>query len=186
MSNPDGVPKYEWDMTWKYYDAIKTALVYAIHSLVNEGDDGSKPCYEGQSHFEGACKADILELYEVHYHDLGWEEDDLDYIEPTCNTSQIIQYVDYPNLDERQTNYQLLTFWERQADKDVCMNLENTLQICSTYRPHYHEFFVHYPARYMEKVERVIFIGGGDAMLLHEVLKFPTLKKVVGLELDQQ
>jgi spermidine synthase len=186
MSNPDGIPKNEWDATWKYYDVIKSAFVYAIHSLENDGEDGTAACAEGQSHLEGACAADILELYEVHYHDLGWEEDDLDYIEPTCNTSQIIQYVDYPLIDERQTNYQLLTFWERESDDDICMNLENTLQICSTYRPHYHEFFVHYPARYMASIKRVIFIGGGDAMLLHEVLKFPSLENVVGLELDQQ
>lgn len=56
---------------------------------------------------------------------------------------------------------------------------------CSSYRPHYHEFFAHFPARYLPSIERVIFLGSGDAMLLHEILKYPSLKKVVGLELDQ-
>lgn len=37
----------------------------------------------------------------------------------------------------------------------------------------------------MEDVRRVIFIGGGDSMLLHEALKYPNLEKVIGLELDQ-
>eukprot|EP00980_Cylindrotheca_fusiformis_P012891 scaffold3210_cov113-Cylindrotheca_fusiformis.AAC.3 len=186
MSNPNGIPQHEWDGTWNYYDAIKTAFVYAIHSLDNKNSNQTSTfCENGQSYLEGACPADILELYEVHYHDLGWEMDDLDYIEPTCLKSQIIEFYDYNLIHQRQSNYQLLTFWERKSDGDICMNIENTLQICSSYRPHYHEFFVHYPARYMEKVERVIFIGGGDAMLLHEVLKFPTLEKVVGLELDQ-
>jgi spermidine synthase len=65
------------------------------------------------------------------------------------------------------------------------MDLEETLQICSSYRPHYHEFSSHFPARYINSVQRVVFIGGGDSMLLHEVLKYPSLELVVGLELDQ-
>eukprot|EP00797_Seminavis_robusta_P035388 Sro875_g214440.1 Polyamine aminopropyltransferase (834) ;mRNA; r:37576-40077 len=35
-------------------------------------------------------------------------------------------------------------------------------------------------------MERVLFVGGGDSMLLHEILKYETIQKVVGLELDQQ
>jgi S-adenosylmethionine/arginine decarboxylase-like enzyme len=38
----------------------------------------------------------------------------------------------------------------------------------------------------MDSIRRVIFLGSGDAMLLHEILKYPHLEKVVGLELDQQ
>jgi spermidine synthase len=57
---------------------------------------------------------------------------------------------------------------------------------CASNRPHYHEVFVHYPARFLDQVKRVLFIGGGDSMVLHEVLKYKDLEKVVGLELDQQ
>ena len=53
-------------------------------------------------------------------------------------------------------------------------------------RPHYHEVFVHYPARFVNDVKRVLFIGGGDNMVLHEILKYPSLELVVGLELDHQ
>jgi Spermine/spermidine synthase domain len=35
-------------------------------------------------------------------------------------------------------------------------------------------------------VKRVVFLGGGDNMILHEILKFPELELVVGMELDQQ
>jgi len=65
------------------------------------------------------------------------------------------------------------------------MDLEDTVQICSSYRPHYHEFSSHFAARFVDTVERVIFVGGGDSMMLHELLKYPSLQKVVGLELDQ-
>jgi predicted membrane-bound spermidine synthase len=68
--------------------------------------------------------------------------------------------------------------------------IENNLQICSIYRLHYHKFFVHFPAQYLKKIENkeVIFISGGDdaLVLLHKVLKYSDLVKVVGLELDKQ
>jgi spermidine synthase len=44
---------------------------------------------------------------------------------------------------------------------------------------------VHYPARFIDTIKRVLFVGGGDSMLLHEALKYPSLELVVGLELDQ-
>ena len=31
-----------------------------------------------------------------------------------------------------------------------------------------------------------VFVGGGDAMLLHEILKYPQVELVLGLELDQK
>ncbi|EED88836.1 hypothetical protein THAPSDRAFT_264237, partial [Thalassiosira pseudonana CCMP1335] len=34
--------------------------------------------------------------------------------------------------------------------------------------------------------KRVVFVGGGDSMLLHEVLKYEGLEMVLGLELDQK
>ena len=34
-------------------------------------------------------------------------------------------------------------------------------------------------------MQRVLFVGDGDFMLLHEIFKYPALEKVVGLELDQ-
>src|SRR6056300_1590790 len=87
-SKPDDIPQHQWDAIWKYCEALGNALVYAIKSLVNAGD--KHQCKDGQSTLEGACTADLLELYGIHYHDLGWEEDDIEYIEPHCSTSQII------------------------------------------------------------------------------------------------
>jgi len=77
--------------------------------------------------------------------------------------------------------------WTENANKpDVCMSLDDILQICNSYRPHYHEPFVHFPAAYMKDFKRVVFVGGGDAMLLHESLKYPNVELVLGLELDQK
>lgn len=77
--------------------------------------------------------------------------------------------------------------WSENANKpDVCMSLDDILQICHSYRPHYHEPYVHFPAAYLKEMKRIVFIGGGDAMLLHESLKYPNVELVLGLELDQK
>jgi spermidine synthase len=90
-----------------------------------------------------------------------------------------------------------LKYFQQETDvyynavsNDVCLVLGDTtghwVHTCASNRPHYHEVFVHYPARFLDKIKRVLFIGGGDSMVLHEVLKYKDLEKVVGLELDQQ
>jgi len=83
------------------------------------------------------------------------------------------------------SSHQGVDFYYNEKKKDVCLFLEEYLHACLSNRPHYHEVFVHYPAQFLEKVQRVLFIGGGDSMVLHEVLKYDQLELVVGLELDQ-
>jgi spermidine synthase len=47
---------------------------------------------------------------------------------------------------------------------------------------------VHQIAKFLplNSIKRVLFVGGGDSMLLHEALKYPSVELVVGLELDQK
>jgi spermidine synthase/S-adenosylmethionine/arginine decarboxylase-like enzyme len=67
----------------------------------------------------------------------------------------------------------------------MVMDLDDIVQIATCYRPHYHEYVTHFAARYKEHIRRAVFVGGGDSMLLHELLKFPDIELIVGLELDQ-
>ncbi|CAJ1952697.1 unnamed protein product [Cylindrotheca closterium] len=120
-----------------------------------------------------------------HYDDFVHEGDGTTYNELDCQSSELIDFLTYEPYEKKQSNYQLMDWTKREADNDTCLHLDDMLQICSSYRPHYHEFFIHFPAQYVEKVKRVIYLGSGDAMLLHEILKYPDLEKVVGLELDQ-
>jgi len=87
---------------------------------------------------------------------------------------------------ESRSFYQEVSWSENPNKPDVCMSLDDILQICHSYRPHYHEPYVHFPAAYMKEMKRVAFIGGGDSMLLHEALKYPNVEMVLGLELDQK
>ena len=86
---------------------------------------------------------------------------------------------------QRNSQYQEIWFYENPKRNDKCLELDDVVQICANYRPFYHEPFVHFPASLLPEMKRVAFIGGGDSMLLHEVLKYPNIEKVIGLELDQ-
>ncbi|KAL7544840.1 hypothetical protein ACHAWF_008200 [Thalassiosira exigua] len=103
----------------------------------------------------------------------------------TCDT-----YLELPGFSqgvyETRSFYQEVSWSENVNKPDVCMSLDNILQICNSYRPHYHEPYVHFPAAYLKEMKRIVFIGGGDAMLLHEALKYPSVELVLGLELDQK
>jgi spermidine synthase len=101
-----------------------------------------------------------------------------------CNDYERIPH-EYQVIDRHRSHYQSMkVFYGRQED-DACLYMDNYLHTCASFRAHYHEVCVHYPARFIDQVKRVLYIGGGDSMVLHEVLKYPTLELVVGLELDQ-
>ncbi|CAB9519730.1 Putrescine N-methyltransferase [Seminavis robusta] len=169
LESPDpGIPDHEWELILQYYQAIVTAMDEAIYAY----DDKNTPIVaEG-----GYAEYDMLEE----------KPDSLNYLQQTCDAPEILKFIGYNNTEKVQSQYQKVTFFAHNETNDTCFDLDGTVQICSSYRPHYHEMAVHYTARYLEKLERVLFVGGGDSMLLHEILKYDTLQKVVGLELDQK
>ena len=67
-----------------------------------------------------------------------------------------------------------------------CLILDDEAQLCREDEHIYHEALVHVPASYVEKLENVLIVGGGDCMTLREVMKYPTLKNVTMLELDKK
>jgi spermidine synthase len=120
-----------------------------------------------------------------HYDPLIFEPDNQPYELYTCDTDDAFNMVGFEELEKLQTSYQSLVFNVRNETDDLCLSLDNIIQICANYRPHYHEYITHGGGRFVKDVKRIMFIGGGDSMLLHEALKYPNLEKVVGLELDQ-
>jgi hypothetical protein len=177
-----GMPQSEWDTSWAFYNANLVAMADAIVSLEEKGNEEHTCSME--DYFRGGACSNASDIGS-HYDALNYEVDDLDYRSPTCDYSDIMEFKDYEAIDTKKTNYQMMTFAIRPNEDDICMDLDDIVQICCNYRPQYHEYVVHAAARYVDTVRRVIFIGGGDSMLLHEALKYPTLELVVGLELDQ-
>lgn len=72
-------------------------------------------------------------------------------------------------------------------EQDTCLHLENVLHSCLAFRPHVHETLIHYPASFLPKngMKRVLYVGGGDLVLLHELLRYKSVELVIGMEIDQ-
>lgn len=178
-----GMKQPEWDAIWEFHEAYSMALKRAVLHLHNLILEEEQKLATASISSERVCRT--LDNWEDHYTDFQVELDHLAYNNPDCASSELVDFFTYQEYERERSNYQEMLWQYREEDDDTCLHLDGMLQICSSYRPHYHEFFVHFPARYMQSVKRVIFLGSGDAMLLHEILKYPQLEKVVGLELDQ-
>ena len=177
------IPSEEWDAIWNFHGAYSMALkraVLALHELIVSQNLTSSSSSTQDDEFRRSA-----EHWDDHYTDFRIEIDHIAYNDATCQSSEHTDFVSYQLIESERSNYQEMLWQFRPKDNDTCLHLDGMLQICTSYRPHYHEFFVHYPARYLPEIKRVVFLGSGDAMLLHEILKYPSLEKVVGLELDQ-
>lgn len=176
--NIEKIPKSQLETLWSFLEANIVAINMAIKNVeeefVKKGDDE-----------EDIEDNSAVQINGSHYDVLGEEYDDLDYSSPSCDNKDIMDFEMYDVTEELKTNYQQLNFAINPDNEDICMDIEDIIQICSCYRPQYHEYVVHAAARFVDEVKRVIFIGGGDSMILHEALKYPNLELVVGLELDQ-
>ena len=177
----NAVPQHECDTISRYHDALIVAL---SHAIVKAGGDLDQTC--SAKNVTDFCVAPYVAIRESY---------DLLQVKPetwrrerplTCDWHTSFHHDYWDDLETVHSLYQKITFAYNPYMKDTCLDLDDVTQICSSYRPHYHEMAVLHSAKYLEKVERVAFVGGGDSMLLHDILKFPDLQLVVGLELDQQ
>mmetsp|Transcript_11539 Transcript_11539/g.13218 ORF Transcript_11539/g.13218 Transcript_11539/m.13218 type:complete len:1224 (+) Transcript_11539:116-3787(+) len=173
LENADpSIPKSELSTMKNYHQAVTIAIKHALDELNVEYDE-----------FAG-CKGETCAVSN-RYDDLSFKEDDLDYAVYTCDTRVSMAMDHFEDIDGIKSHYQSINFVKDPKNDNVCFDISNVIQMCGSYRPHYHEMVVHYTARFVEKIKRVIWVGGGDSMLLHEIVKYPTLEFVVGLEIDQ-
>lgn len=182
------VPQDEWEKTIEYLTAMELSIqtVLEWHSE-DHGDN--------EDHEDEDCAADgSCDVSMNRYEDLDEPyETELEkgYPSHSCDIdAQFIKFDDgtFDLIESFESQYQVISMYQDETNRDTCMDLDNTMQICGSYRPHYHEYMVHQTARFLPKdsIKRVLFVGGGDSMLLHETLKYPSLELVVGLELDQK
>lgn len=182
------VPQHEWDTILGYQKALVVAMTEALKSA---GMDPAQLCEDSASDSDETCHTRL-----AYY-------DDLEFVDPkdedwvidrpaTCNEGPEGEWHPFHTNPSRglqtiHSPYQHIEFYANVLrNDDTCFQLDSVVQICQSYRPHYHEQVVHNTARYLEDdLERVVFVGGGDSMLLYDIIKYPTLKKVVGLEIDQ-
>jgi len=169
---PHNVPQHEWDTILRYHKTMLTALDEAVNAAGQED-----LCLENPTSNE--CK-----VTDERYSDLDEMFDDEDYNRYVCDINW--EFPGYKQLEVVKSAYQNIRFIQDPKNLDTCFSLDDTWQQCGSYRPHYHEMTTAYAARFIPEIKRVLWVGGGDSFLLHEILKYPSLEFVVGLELDQQ
>jgi spermidine synthase/S-adenosylmethionine/arginine decarboxylase-like enzyme len=171
----------------EYYKALLTVLEYAVDEFAYDGDDNDNDDDEQECSIsasgEQTCKGEMGRSYKSNLDELQ-ELGDQIYNHGMCIFGLNDSEVDFEDIDYYESQYQTILYQYNPHSNDTCLALNDHLQTCTSFRPHYHEVFVHYPARYVERVQRVAFIGGGDNMIVHEILKYPSLELVVGMELD--
>ena len=179
------IPLQEWNTIVQFYNAL---LIAYREAVVAAGGTVADPQSPGNDCSTGDGTCDLTSVSSRRYRDLLQDEPEVwgDERPMTCDAKWIFKLLDWETVEEIQSPYQHILFSVNPDINDTCFDLDTTVQICASYRPHYHEPMVHYTARFLETVKRVLFVGGGDSMLLHEILKYPSLELVVGLELDQE
>lgn len=170
--NPS-IPKEEIDTIKNYHQAMMNAIQLALDDL-----DVS---YKGSN----CVKGDDSCAMSARYDSLDYVPDELDYATYTCDTGKSMSFKGFDKMEDLESHYQAISYSKDPKNDNVCFSISNVIQMCGSYRPHYHEMVVHYTGRFIPEVKRVIFVGGGDSMLLHDIVKYPSLELVIGLELDQ-
>jgi len=176
------VPDHEWNQMVKYMDSMELGIKVALQW--DKAKSGNHACV-----IDGTCTVDFDRYTDL---DETYKTTNEEYYShKTCDINTQFRVFDdgtFDEIDSFKSQYQQINFLYNPLDRDTCMDLDDTVQICDAYRPHYHEYAVHQTARFLPKdsIKRVLFVGGGDSMLLHETLKYPSLELVVGLELDQK
>jgi spermidine synthase len=165
------VPPHELRVIEEYHQAAMNAMTHALE-------------YWGRS-VKKCDPNDATCAMQSRYDELDFRPDLMDYNVDTCDTSVSLNFKGFKKLDDLNSHYQHMEFFQDPKNFNTCFELTNIVQMCGSYRPHYHEMVVHYTARFLPDVRRVVWVGGGDSMLLHEILKYPNLELAVGLELDQ-
>lgn len=192
ITRPAAIPTYEWNVIKQFHQSLVAAIENATAELENSescevNDDGSVTCFDKFDEMPVDDEdSDDSDDEEERYDPMTERDNFMAYHDHCCTKAKDWDFRDYAVLDEIESPYQKITFFTDLDDGDMCFDLDNIVQICSSYRPQYHEMAVHYAARYLDSVKRIAFIGGGDSMLLADSLKYPGIEKIIGLELDQR
>ena len=172
--------RHEKETIKDFFEGLKLVLDLSIEAFFDKAVIGALDLnlHEHQSLEEDEQESEIYSYgdYTCEYPGVGEAYD--------SNLEFGLEIVNSQYLEIRHYEH-----WEgihSDGNRDICLALNGLMMSCSSFRPHYHENLVHIPLRYVKNFKRALFLGGGDNMVLHEILKYPSLELVVGLELDQQ
>lgn len=84
----------------------------------------------------------------------------------------------------KQTKYQNIVVTKHKDDLRLFINGNIQFSASDEYR--YHETLVHIPMNAAKKVDKVLILGGGDGLAVREILKYPQVKKITLVDLDEE
>eukprot|EP00978_Attheya_sp_CCMP212_P006077 scaffold13679_cov54-Attheya_sp.AAC.1 len=164
QENTGDIPDNEWNIIKNYHNALTVANKAILEHMLSDDYD-----------------EDQLNLDE---NDVYWGRHDSCYDDGHYIDREPFRSDEHEKCEDSM--FQTLCYSEAPKDRNKCFDLDMHVQICSDHRSHYHEPFVHFTTSFLKELKRVAFVGGGDNMILNEVLKYPTVEFVIGLELDQK
>ncbi len=84
----------------------------------------------------------------------------------------------------KQSRYQKIVLTKHKYD--IRLFLDGNLQFSSIDEHRYHESLIHVPLSVHEPlVRRVLLLGAGDGMAVRELLKYPSIEKIILVDLDE-
>ncbi|ALG66829.1 polyamine aminopropyltransferase [Beggiatoa leptomitoformis] len=86
-------------------------------------------------------------------------------------------------LFEKQSAYQKITVYQTQTFGKLLL-LDDIIMVTERDEFIYHEMMAHVPLNVHPNPERVLVIGGGDGGTIREIVKHPTVKEAVLVEID--
>jgi spermidine synthase len=102
----------------------------------------------------------------------------IDGLAPIDRSKSLYQYVDifnYPTNEEGTTK------------DSTILTLDTNFQFNTTTEYFYHQAFAHVSIVMNKKIPRkILLLGGGDGLLLRELLKYKEIESIVHIELDQK
>lgn len=88
-----------------------------------------------------------------------------------------------PVIYSEQTPYQKLTLTSWRG-KDYRLFINGAIQFSSRDEYRYHEALVHVPMGLLENPKKVLILGGGDGLVVRQLQRYPTVEKIVMVDLD--
>lgn len=108
---------------------------------------------------------------------------------PGTRPIHFFQKIDQFNPVERlKSKYQFIDIYQPDPfDKsEKVMAIDMNFQFSSQNEQYYHEAFVHIPLSMIQvNPKRVLVLGGGDGLLIREILKHSEIENIVHVELDE-
>ncbi len=99
------------------------------------------------------------------------------------NESVSLYLQDMEILESFQSDkQQIILYLHKNLGKILVINGE--IQHIEFYQQFYHEQLVHLPIAFIPQVKTALIIGGGSLFAAYEILKYPTIEKIVLCDYD--